>query len=130
MRSIKQILSESKTIAVVGLSPKEEKASHRVALYLREHGYRIIPVNPGYSEILGEKCYKSLKGIPERIDIVDIFRKAEDVPPVVDDAIAVGAKVVWIQLGIVNEEAAAKARGAGLEVVMDKCIKIEHELYK
>ena len=123
---IKRILSENKTIAVVGLSPKWNRPSHFAAKYMKEHGYKIIPVNPGYDEILGEKCYKSLLDIPEPVDIVDIFRRSKDVPPIVDDAIRIGAKVVWMQLTVVNEEAAQKAREAGLEVVMDRCVKIEY----
>lgn len=123
---IKRILSENKTIAVVGLSPKWNRPSHFAAKYMKEHGYKIIPVNPGYDTILGEKCYKSLLDIPEPVDIVDIFRRSKDVPPIVDDAIRIGAKVVWMQLTVVNEEAAQKAREAGLEVVMDRCVKIEY----
>lgn len=123
---IKRILSENKTIAVVGLSPKWNRPSHFAAKYMKEHGYKIIPVNPGYDEILGEKCYKSLLDIPEPVDIVDIFRRSKDVPPIVDDAIKIGAKVVWMQLTVVNEEAAQKARNAGLEVVMNRCVKIEY----
>ncbi len=123
---IKRILSENKTIAVVGLSPKWNRPSHFAAKYMKEHGYKIIPVNPGYDKILGEKCYKSLLDIPEPVDIVDIFRRSKDVPPIVDDAIKIGAKVVWMQLTVINEEAAQKAREAGLEVVMDRCVKIEY----
>jgi len=93
---------------------------------MQEHGYRVIPVNPKYDSILGEKCYRSVRDIPERIDIVDVFRKTEDVMPVAEDAIAVRAKVLWQQLGVKNEAAAAKARGAGLEAVLDRCVKIEH----
>ena len=123
---IKRILQENKTIAVVGLSPKWNRPSHFAAKYMKEHGYKIIPVNPGYDEILGEKCYKSLLDIPEPVDIVDIFRRSKEVPPIVDDAIKIGAKVVWMQLTVVNEEAAEKARKAGLEVVMNRCVKIEY----
>ncbi len=123
---IKRILSENKTIAVVGLSPKWNRPSHFAAKYMKEHGYKIIPVNPGYDKILGEKCYKSLLDIPEPVDIVDIFRRSKDVPPIVDDAIKIGAKVVWMQLTVINEEAAQKAREAGLEVVMNRCVKIEY----
>ena len=113
-------------MAIVGLSPKPERDSHKVAAYLKDHGYRIVPVNPGQKEILGEKAYPDLKAIPFQVDIVDIFRRPEAVPAVVDDAIEVAAKVVWTQLGIVHNQAAGKARRAGLEVVMNKCIKIEH----
>jgi predicted CoA-binding protein len=123
---VRAMLNEHKRVAVVGLSPKPERDSHKVAKYLKEEGYHIIPVNPGQKEILGAKAYPNLKAIPFPIDIVDIFRRPEAIPPIVDDAIAVGAKVVWMQLGIANNEAADKARKAGLEVVMDKCIKIEH----
>ena len=126
IETIKRILSESKTIAVVGLSAKWNRPSHFAAKYMKDHGYKIIPVNPAYEEVLGEKCYKSLLDIPEPVDIVDIFRRSEDVPPIVEDAIKIGAKVVWMQLTVVNEEAADKAREAGLEVVMNRCVKIEH----
>ena len=124
--TLRRILRETKTIAVVGLSSKWHRPSYFAAKYLQEHGYRIIPVNPAYEEVLGEKCYPNLLEIPEPVDVVDIFRFAKDVPPVVDDAIKIGAKVVWMQLGIQNEEAAQKARAAGLEVVMNRCMKIEH----
>ncbi|MEM7009562.1 MAG: CoA-binding protein [Thermodesulfobacteriota bacterium] len=123
---IKRILTENKVIAVVGLSPKWNRPSHFAAKYMKDHGYKIIPVNPGYDQILGEKSYKSLLDIPEPVDIVDIFRRSKDVPPIVDDAIKIGAKVVWMQLTVVHEEAAQKARDAGLEVVMDRCVKIEY----
>ncbi len=126
IKTLRRILNDYKTIAVVGLSDKWHRPSYFAAKYLHEHGYRIIPVNPGPKEILGEKCYASLLDIPEKVDVVDIFRKAEDVPPIVEDAIKIGAKVVWMQLGIINEEAAKRAREAGLEVVMDRCVKIEH----
>ena len=123
---IKRILREYKTIAVVGLSAKWNRPSHFAAKYMKEHGYKIVPVNPGYDEILGEKCYPSLLDIPEPVDIVDIFRRSEDVPPIVEDAIKIGAKVVWMQLTVINEAAASRAREAGLEVVMNRCVKIEH----
>jgi hypothetical protein len=125
---IARMVREARTIAVVGLSDKPERPSYEVASYLLEAGYRIIPVNPNIAEWKGLKSYGSLSEIPksEKIDIVDIFRKSEDVPPVVDEAIAIGAKAVWMQLGIVNEEAAGRAEAAGLEVVMDRCLKIEH----
>ncbi len=121
-----KILQEAKKIAVVGLSPKEERPSNKVAKYLLENGYDIVPVNPGQSEILGRKCYASLVEIPEKIDIVDIFRRSEDVLPVVDDAVKIGAKCVWMQEGVVNEAAAKKAVSAGIEVIMDRCILKEH----
>ncbi len=123
---IKEILAQTKTIAVVGLSPKENRPSNDVARYLQKAGYTIIPVNPGQSEVLGEECYPSLLEIPEKIDMVNIFRRPEDVGPVVDQAIKIGAKVVWMQEGIVNEEAAANARAAGLTVIMDRCLKVDH----
>lgn len=126
IQKLRRILKEDKTIAVVGLSNKWHRPSYFAAKYLKEHGYRIIPVNPGNDEILGEKCYASLLDIPEPVDVVDIFRRPKDVPPIVDEAIKIGAKVVWMQLGVINEEAAEKARNAGLEVVMDRCMKIEH----
>ena len=127
MRTAEDILREGKTIAVVGLSPRPERDSHLVAKYLKEQGYRIIPVNPMVDEVLGEKSYPDLKAIPERVDVVDVFRKAEDVLPIVDQAIDIGASAVWMQLGIVNEAAAARAREAGLGVVMDLCMLIEHK---
>ena len=127
MRTAEDILSEGRTIAVVGLSPRPERDSHLVAKYLKEQGYRIIPVNPMVDEVLGEKSYPDLKAIPERVDVVDVFRKAEDVLPIVDQAIDIGASAVWMQLGIVNEAAAARAREAGLGVVMDLCMLIEHK---
>lgn len=123
---VRAVLKKYKTVAVVGLSPKPERDSHKVAKYLKEEGYDVIPVNPGQKEILGLKSYPSLKAIPIPVDVVDIFRRPEAIPPIVDDAIEIGAKVVWMQLGIAHNEAADKARKAGLEVVMDKCMKIEH----
>lgn len=125
-KEVKAILKQYKTIAVVGLSPKPERDSHKVAEYLKGHGYRIVPVNPGQKEILGATSYPNLKAIPFPVDVVDIFRKPEAIPPIVDDAIEMGAKVVWMQLGIANNQAAKKAREAGLQVVMSKCIKVEH----
>ena len=133
---IKKILTECKTIAVVGLSREPEKESYKVSKYLKKHGYRIIPVNPFADEVLGEKSYKSLLEIPEQIqkniEIVDVFRKAEDVPPVVEQTIKlkeIHGKpcVIWMQLGIVNEKAVATARKAGLTVIMDTCIMQEHK---
>lgn len=115
---IKQ-LKGSQTIAVVGFSPRPERPSHYVAKYLQEVGYRVIPVNPTLEEGLGERCYPDLESIPDRIDMVDIFRRSEFVGPVVDSAIAIGAKFVWMQDGVVDEEAAARATAAGLSVVMD-----------
>jgi len=129
---IKSILEKYKTIAVVGLSKDPAKDSHKVAKYLKTKGYRIIPINPSADVILGEKCYKSLLDVPETIEIVDIFRPAKDVPPIVDQAIELKRKlgnprVIWMQLGIVNEEAAKRAKNASLTVVMDKCMMIEHK---
>jgi len=121
-----ELLKNSKTIAVVGLSPKEGRPSRMVAEYLIAAGYSVIPVNPGQTEILGQTCYPDLSSIPVPVDIVDIFRRSEEIPPVVDEAIRIGARAVWMQLGIVNEEAASKAEAAGIFVVMDKCLKVEH----
>ena len=123
----KEMLRESKVIAIVGLSPKTARPSNMVARYLLSVGYTIIPVNPGQSEILGQTCYASLADIPQNVDIVNIFRRSEDVPPIVDGAIVIGARGVWMQLGINDQEAADKAREAGLSVVMDRCIKIDHQ---
>jgi predicted CoA-binding protein len=133
-REIEQILKEHKNIAIVGLSRNTEKDSYRVGAYLKKHGFQIIPVNPLAEEVLGEKSYRSLLDVPVEIkviDIVDIFRRSEDVPPIVEQAIALKAKhgkpnVVWMQLGITNEKAAKAAEKAGLAVVMNKCIMIEH----
>ena len=127
---ITRILRESKTIAVVGLSSNPLRPSHEVSEYMQRAGYRIIPVNPKETEVLGEKSYARLEDVPEKIDIVDIFRRAEFVPPVVESAIRVGARVVWMQLGIEDEEAAEKARGAGLAVVEDACMLVEHRKRK
>ncbi len=124
---ISQILKGFRTIAVVGLSPKENRPSNQVARYLVEAGYNVIPVNPGQEEILGRKCYPDLESIPEAVEIVDIFRRSEDIPPIVSSAINIKAKVVWMQLGIVNDDAATEAKKAGLSVIMDRCIKIDHQ---
>ena len=123
---MKEILLSAKTIASVGLSSNQQKESYGIVSYLKEQGYRIIPVNPTADEILDEKSYPDLESVPEPIDVVQVFRKPEDVPPVVDSAIKAGAKVVWMQEGIVNEEAAQKARAAGLQVVMDACMRVTH----
>jgi hypothetical protein len=124
----RRILRQYKTIAVVGLSANWYRPSYFAAKYMQEHGYRVIPVNPSYKgkEILGEKVYASVRDIPEKVDIVDCFRKSEDIEPIAADAMAIGAKVLWMQLGVMNEKAAQKARLAGLEVVQDRCVKIEH----
>ncbi len=124
--SLRRILKENKRIAVVGLSTNWYRPSFFAAKYLKDHGYHIIPVNPAYSEVLGERCYPSLIDIPEPVDVVDCFRKSEDIPPLVEQAIQIGAKVLWTQLGVINETAAQRARKAGLEVVMDRCMKIEY----
>ena len=123
---MKEILLSAKTIASFGLSSNQEKESYWVVSYLKEQGYRIIPVNPMATEILGEKVYPDLESIPEKVHVVQVFRKPEDVPPVVESAIKIGAKVVWMQEDIVNEEAAQKAREAGLQVVMDACMRAAH----
>jgi uncharacterized protein len=124
---IEHVLKTSKTIAIVGLSDKPDRDSYHVAAYLQSHGFRIIPVNPVVTSVLGERSYASVTEIPAQVDVVDIFRKPETVGPVVDEAIAAGARVVWMQLGIVNHAAAEAARAAGLEVVMDRCMKVEHQ---
>jgi predicted CoA-binding protein len=123
---MKDILLSAKTIASVGLSSNPAKESFGIAAYLKGQGYRVIPVNPTTNEVLDEKAYPDLESVPEEIDVVQVFRKPEDVPPVVDSAIKLGAKAVWMQEGIVNEEAAAKARAAGLKVVMDACMRVTH----
>ena len=123
-----RILKQYKRIAMVGLSANPYRPSHFAAIYMQAQGYKIIPVNPQNAgqKILGETVYANLKEIPEPVEIVDIFRKPEDVPPIVDEAIEIGARVIWMQLGVINHDAAEKARQAGLEVVMDRCVKIEH----
>ena len=125
--AVAQILRNAKTIAVVGLSSNPARASNEVASYLKGAGYRIIPVNPNETEVLGEKAYARLEDVPEAIDIVDVFRKSEDVGPVAEAAMAVKAKVVWMQLGIENTEAAEKARKTGLAVVENACLLVEHK---
>ena len=122
-----EILKSNHTVAVVGLSANPDRPSYRVASYLKENGYRIIPVNPNEKVIMDEVCYPDLKSVPERVEIVDIFRRSEDVLPIVRDAVEIGAKVVWMQEGVINEEAAAYAKKAGLKVVMDKCMFKEHQ---
>ena len=125
-KEMKEILLSTRTIASVGLSSNPEKESHGIAYYLKQQGYQIIPVNPTATEIFGLKVYPDLESVPVKVDVVQVFRKPEDVPPVVDSAIKIGAKVVWMQEGIVNEEAAAKARAAGLKVIMDACMRATH----
>jgi predicted CoA-binding protein len=126
---LKEIFKNCKTVAVVGISPKEDRPSYRVAAYLQSKGYRIIPVRPDGDTILDEKVYPHLMEIPKEIeiDVVDIFRKSEEVPPIVEEAIRRGTKIVWMQEGVIHQEAAEKAQNAGLKVVMDRCIKKEHE---
>ena len=126
VEKIRRILRDSKSIAVVGLSPKPHRPSHQVALYLMEVGYTIIPVNPGHDELLGLPCYPNLRAIPLQVDMVDIFRRPEAILAIVEDAVAIGARFIWMQEGIVNEEASAIAEAAGLSVVMDRCTKIDH----
>jgi predicted CoA-binding protein len=121
-----EILKSSRVIAMVGLSANPERPSNIVATYLKEKGYRVIPVNPGEKTIMGETSYPDLVSIPEKVDVVDIFRKAEDIPPIVEEAIKIGAKAVWMQEGIKNESAATRAAKAGLKVVMDRCMRKEH----
>lgn len=127
LEEITEILQKSKKIAVVGLSPKKERDSNKVAQYLMDHGYEVIPVNPGQKEILGQTCFRTLKDIPFPVDVVDLFLNPKRIPPVVDEAIEIGAPVIWMQLEILHEEAAEKARKAGAMVIMNRCIKIEHE---
>lgn len=126
MSNPSDLLRKYKTIAVVGLSPNRMRASNGVSLYMQSQGYRIIPVNPGHAEIIGEKAYKRLEDIPEPVEIVNVFRRSEETGPVIDSAIAIGAKAIWLQEGITNPEGAEKARAAGMEVVMDRCILKEH----
>jgi predicted CoA-binding protein len=127
MDVVAKILRSARTIAVVGLSSNPMRASHEVAEYLKNAGYRIIPVNPNEKEVLGERAYARLEDVPEPVDIVDVFRRAEEVPAVAESAVGIGAKVLWMQLGIENAEAAEKARAAGLVVVEDSCLMVEHK---
>ena len=124
--TIRQLLLNTHTIAVVGLSDKPHRDSYRVAAYMQSNGYRIIPVNPRIDEVLGEKSYATLKEIPESIELVNIFRKPEAVPEIIEEAIEVGAKSVWMQLGVIHSEAAEQARDAGLQVIMNRCIMVDH----
>ena len=124
--SVVKILKSFRNVAVVGVSANGDKPSNVVFRYLMVQGYNVIPVNPTVDEVLGKKCYASLSAIPEKIDVVDIFRRSEDIPPIVDEAIKIGAKAVWMQEGIINKPAAKKAESAGLLVVMDKCMRKEH----
>jgi predicted CoA-binding protein len=124
--TLRRILKENHNIAIVGLSANWYRPSFFAAKYLQEHGYRIIPVTPTYTEILGEKCYPDLDSVPEQIDVVDCFRKAEDIPPLARKAVEIGARVLWMQLGVMNEDARQIALAGGLDVVQDRCMKIEH----
>lgn len=124
--SLRRILKDCRTIAVVGLSAEWHRPSYFAAKYMQQHGYRIVPVNPKYAEILGEKSYARLEDIPFPVDMVDVFRREADVPPIARSAVAIGAKCLWQQLGVKNQEADAIARAAGLDSVMDRCVKIEH----
>jgi predicted CoA-binding protein len=126
IEKLRRILGTARTLAVVGLSAQWHRPSYFAAKYMQEHGYRVIPVNPTYDTILGEKCYKSLRDIPERVDLVDCFRKSAEIPAIAEDAIAIGAKVLWMQLGVKSDIARSRAEQAGLEVVEDRCVKIEH----
>ena len=123
---LRRILKNNHTIAIVGLSADWYRPSYFAAKYMQEHGYRVIPVNPKYTEILGEKCYPDLKSIPEKIDIVDVFRKSSDCAPIAKEAVAIGAKVLWLQLGVENDEAKEIAEKAGVEFVQNRCVKIEY----
>lgn len=125
---LKELLERSDTIAVVGLSDKPDRTSYMVSQAMQAKGYRIIPVNPNAETILGEKCFPSLADIPEPVDIVNVFRRSEHTPPVAEEAVAIGAKALWLQLGIANEEAASIAQNGGLFVVMDRCIKVEDSI--
>ena len=124
--TLRRVLKEARTIAVVGLSADWFRPSYFAAKYMQEHGYRIIPVNPKYPEILGERSYPDLRAIPEKVDIVDVFRKPADCMPIAADAVAIGARTLWLQIGVINDEAKRIAEAAGLTVVMDRCVKIEY----
>jgi predicted CoA-binding protein len=127
--TIQRVLHNSKTVAIVGLSPNELRASYFVGYYLRRHGYRVIPVNPRESEILGEKSFKSLADVPVAIDIVNVFRAPDALPAIADEAVKVGAGTMWCQFGVINEDGARIAESGGVTVVMDRCIKVEHARY-
>lgn len=128
IETLRRVLGENRTLAVVGLSADWFRPSHFAAKYMQEHGYRVIPVNPRYAgdAILGERCYASLREIPDKVEIVDVFRRTADVGPIAEDAIAIGARVLWQQIGVTNAEAADRARAAGLDTVQNRCVKIEH----
>ena len=129
IQQIQDILQKYSTVAIVGLSPKAERPSHRVAQYLLQVGYSVIPVNPGQSEILGQVCYPDLLSVPVEVDIVNIFRRSDQVLPVVQDALTKGAKVIWMQEGVINDDAAKLAEAHGMTVFMDRCIKVDHQQY-
>lgn len=124
--SLRRILSTYRTVAVVGLSANWYRPSFFAAKYLKDHGFQVIPVNPAYQEVLGERCYPDLEAIPQPVEVVDCFRRAQDIPPLAEQAVRIGAKVLWMQLGVVNLEAARMAHEAGLEVVVNRCMKIEY----
>ena len=124
--TLRRILKANRTIAVVGLSAEWHRPSYFAAKYMQEHGYRIVPVNPRYDTILGERCYPRLEDIPFAVDMVDVFRRTADVPPIAESALAIGARCLWQQIGVAHEAAAALVRAAGLDVVMNRCVKIEH----
>ena len=128
-QTIQEILRTGKTIAVVGLSPNPERPSNSVSRYMQEQGYRIVPVNPNVREILGETAYPSLSEIPFPVDVVDVFRAAEATPPIAREAVEIGAKAIWFQLGVINDEAVAIAERGGLKIVVDRCILVEHRRY-
>lgn len=128
-QAVRDVLANAKTIAVVGLSPNPTRPSNPVAQYLQRHGYRIVPVNPNEREILGEQCYASLTDIPFSVDIVDVFRQPEAVPPIAEEAVKIGAKAMWLQLGVISPQGAAIAEQGGLAVIMDLCIMVEHRRY-
>lgn len=123
---LRRVLQDNRVIAVAGLSANWNRPSYFAAKYMLEHGYTVIPVNPGATEILGQQCYPDLGAIPLKVDLVDVFRKPGDVMPIADEAIRIGAKCLWLQIGVINREAAEKAAAAGLDVVMDRCVKIEY----
>lgn len=125
---LRKLLTDARTIAIVGASSNPARPSHGIMKKLLSAGYRIFPVNPNETEVLGQKAYPSLRDVPEKIDIVDVFRRAEDTPPIADDAVAIGAKTLWLQSGIVNDEAARRAKAGGLATIMDLCIGVEHSL--
>ena len=124
--TLRRILRDCRTVAIVGLSDQWHRPSNFVGKYLQQHGYRVIPVNPRYTEVLGERCFASLSDITEPVHLVDVFRRSEDVLPIAQEAVRIGAKCLWQQIGVVNHEAAALASAAGLDAVMDRCVKIEH----